>query len=288
MSPAGIIKSVNWHLISACNYRCRFCFARNLGETPVSFDTGAEILQKLVDIGMEKINFAGGEPLLHPRLPDYCAIAKDLGMTISITTNGSLLNEDLIRRMSNVVDWIALSIDSGSNDVEQQLGRGYGDHLSHCIEIAGPILEAGIQLKMNTTVTARTYQENMIPLAEMIRPDRWKVLQMMHIRGENDEAVEDLAITSDQFGQFVERHRRFVLKNGMVPVFESNDAMENSYFMITPGGSVKTDTGNVISKFSLNDVISYGVEHFVNPKKYQKRGGIYEWSAKNNVFGQGL
>jgi radical S-adenosyl methionine domain-containing protein 2 len=277
MSSAGVIKSVNWHLISACNYRCRFCFARNLGEDPVSFNKGVEIIRKLAEIGMDKINFAGGESLLHPRLHDYCEAAKDLGMTVAITTNGSLLNQERIRNLSNVVDWIALSIDSGSNEIERQLGRGTGDHVSHCIQVSGMIRDAGIRLKMNTTVTALTYRENMLSLVEKINPDRWKVLQMMHIHGENDDAVEELAITSEHFGLFVENHRGFVLNNGEMPIFESGDAMENSYFMITPGGNVKTDSGKVISKFSLDDVISCGVEYFVSPGKYHDRGAIYEW-----------
>ena len=277
MSSAGIIKSVNWHLISACNYTCRFCFARNLGEDPVSFDDGVGIIQKLVDLGMDKINFAGGEPLLHPRLLDYCRVAKDLGMTVSITTNGSLLNESLILKMRDVVDWIALSIDSGSNEIETRLGRGYGNHVTHCTEIANMIRGADIRLKMNTTITALTYRENMIHLVQVIKPDRWKILQMMHIRGENDDAVEDLAITSDQFNQFIENHKEVILENGEFPVFESSNEIENSYFMITPSGNVKIDTGNVITKFYLGEVISRGVECFVNPVKYQNRGAVYEW-----------
>lgn len=273
-----MIKSVNWHLISTCNYRCRFCFARNLGEAPVSFDKGVEIIQKLVDLGMDKINFAGGEPLLHPRLLDYCRIAKEQGITVSITTNGSLLNKDIIGKMRGVVDWLALSIDSGSDKIEAQLGRGYGDHVSHCIRVASIIRNAGIRLKMNTTVTAPTYQESMVPLALKIKPDRWKVLQMLHILGENDDAVGELAITSDQFNQFVENHCHVILEGGESPVFESSDEIENSYFMITPSGNVKIDTGNVITKYSLDEVISRGVEYFVSPVKYQNRGGIYEWA----------
>jgi len=62
MPAPSTIRSVNWHLISACNYSCRFCFAQNLGEKPVSFSEGQRILTRLADAGMEKINFAGGSP----------------------------------------------------------------------------------------------------------------------------------------------------------------------------------------------------------------------------------
>jgi len=278
MSSAGIIKSVNWHLISACNYRCRFCFARNLGEAPVSFDDGVGIIRKLADMGMDKINFAGGEPLLHPRLLDYCADAKEYGMTVSITTNGSLLNENMIMKMQDIVDWIALSIDSGSEQTEALLGRGTGNHVIHCKNIAGIIHNAGILLKLNTTITGHNYREDMHPLVWMIKPDRWKVLQMTHIIGENDDAVEELAITSEQFNHFIENHQNVILENGKLPIFESCDMIENSYFMITPSGNVKVDVGNVITKFSIADVISCGVECFVSPVKYQNRGGKYEWN----------
>jgi radical S-adenosyl methionine domain-containing protein 2 len=226
---------------------------------------------------MDKINFAGGEPLLHPRLLDYCTVAKDCGMTVSITTNGSCLDGNLIARMSEVVDWIALSIDSGSDEIEARLGRGCGNHVTHCTEVARIIHEAGIRLKMNTTITALTYRENMISLVKRIKPDRWKVLQMLHICGENDDAVADLAITSEQFNHFVENHREVCLDNGENPVFESSNDIENSYFMLTPSGNVKIDVGNVITKFSLDDVVSRGVEYYVNPAKYQNRGALYEW-----------
>jgi radical S-adenosyl methionine domain-containing protein 2 len=232
---------------------------------------------------MDKINFAGGEPLLHPRLLDYCAVAKEFGMTTSITTNGSLLNKGMILKMRGVADWIALSIDSGSDKIETQLGRGSGNHVSHCRRLASVIRNTGIRLKMNTTVTAQNYREDMHPLLMRIKPDRWKVLQMTHIVGENDNAVEDLAITSNQFNHFMVNHRDVILESGETPTFESCDLIENSYFMITPLGNVKTDIGNVIVKYFLKDVISQGVESFVNPAKYQKRGGLYEWSTRNII-----
>jgi len=231
---------------------------------------------------MDKINFAGGEPLLHPRLLDYCAVAKDHGMTVSITTNGMLLKKDLIGTMQHVVDWIALSIDSGSNETEALLGRGYGNHVTHCSCIAPIIRDTGIHLKVNTTVTSRTFCENMESLIQELKPDRWKVLQMLHIQGENDDAVEDLAITSEQFNYFVENNSQVILENGESPVFESCNMIENSYFMITPEGNVKIDKGNVITKFTLTDVINRGVDMIVDPVKYQNRGGLYEWNQPLN------
>ncbi|HRD16803.1 MAG TPA: viperin family antiviral radical SAM protein [Methanothrix soehngenii] len=271
------IRSVNWHLISTCNYSCRFCFARNLGEQPVSFSEGLTILSHLADAGMEKINFAGGEPLLHPRLFDYCRAARDLGMTVSITTNGSLLSQKLIEEHAACIDWLALSVDSASESTEKRLGRGYGQHVQHCIDLSDTIRAAGIRLKINTTVTRLTWEEDMADFIKRTSPDRWKVFQMLHIQGENDDAVADLAVTDEQFQTFCARHADVVLHGVVRPVFESSAMIEGSYFMITPRGCVKTDTGRVIRKYPLADVLQVGISGFVNEELYLGRGGVYAW-----------
>lgn len=277
MPAQSVIRSVNWHLISACNYSCRFCFARNLGEVPVSFPEGLAILSRLADAGMEKINFAGGEPLLHPKIFDYCHAARDLGMTVSITTNGSRLTPTKIKTHRDCIDWIALSVDSASEETEACLGRGNGNHVRHCIHLSDAIREAGIRLKINTTVTALSWHEDMTTFIRRSDPDRWKVLQMLHIKGENDEAAADLSVTDAQFSAFADRHAAVVLRDGVRPVFESSVMIEGSYFMITPGGHVKTDTGRAIRKFSLDDVLRTGVSGYVNETRYLERGGVYAW-----------
>jgi len=277
MPAPSTIRSVNWHLISACNYSCRFCFAQNLGEKPVSFSEGQRILTRLADAGMEKINFAGGEPLLHPRLFDYCRAAHDQGMTVSITTNGSRLTPDLVRTHRKCIDWIALSVDSASEETEVRLGRGGGRHVGHCIRLSDAIRRTGIRLKINTTVTALSRDEDMTGFIRRTDPDRWKVLQMLHIRGENDGAVADLSVTDAEFRDFADRHAAVVLRGGVLPVFESSAMIEGSYFMVTPGGRVKPDTGGVIRKYSLDEVLGCGVSEYVDEGQYLRRGGVYAW-----------
>lgn len=277
LSNPSNIRSVNWHMLSSCNYACRFCFARNLGETPVPYTEGVQILTRLAEAGMEKINFAGGEPLLHPQLFDYCREAHDLGMTVSITTNGSLLSDEMVHTHSNYIDWIALSVDSAFEHIEERLGRGRGGHVRHAIQTADAIRDAGIRLKVNTTVTSLSWTEDMTGFINRTSPDRWKVLQMLHIRGENDDAVDELSVTAGQFQAFVNRHRDLVLRNGVRPVFESADMIENSYFMVTPGGMVKTDTDRIIRKYPLDEVLQYGVSEYVSEGQYIERGGVYEW-----------
>jgi len=245
----------------------------------VSFEEGKILLKKLSDSGIEKINFAGGEPLLHPRLPDYCKEAKNLGMTVSITTNGSHLDQNMVSQLSGSVDWIAISVDSCLDTVEAAMGRGRGEHVTNALNAAVLVHEAGIHLKMNTTVTSLTWQENMHPLIQMMKPDRWKVMQMLVINGENDTSSIGLGVSSAQFREFVERHRSLCLGPDVYPVFESVDDMEDSYFMITPNGRVMSNAGRKITLYELDDILKQGVDKLVDSDKYLDRGGIYDWKG---------
>ena len=94
------------------------------------------ILSKLRDHSIEKLNIAGGEPLLHPNFGDILREAKDIGFVTSIVTNGSLLDHAKLKEYADCLDWVGLSIDSASDQIEMRLGRGYGHHVANVIQVA--------------------------------------------------------------------------------------------------------------------------------------------------------
>ena len=72
--------------------------------------------------GTEKITFVGGEPTLFENLDSVIIYAKQLGMITCLVTNGALL-EKLLEDCGKYLDWVAFSIDSIYEDVQQKLGR---------------------------------------------------------------------------------------------------------------------------------------------------------------------
>lgn len=278
MRSKGIIKSVNWHINSKCNYRCKFCYMKNLDLGFTEILKARNILEKLQSLGMEKVSFVGGEPLLYPLINDIIRMAKDIGFIVSITTNGSLLNEKSIKCMASYVDWIGISIDSIDESIEKELGRGFGNHIKHAVAASDIIHEHGIHLKINSTVTKLSYMEDMRPLIARLNPDRWKSFQVLHIRGQNDEYFPQLSITRDEFEQFISKNQDIVLKGGERPVFERCDDMVDSYFMISPSGNVILNTGGAYNEYPLADVNRRELENILDTGKYLARGGRYIWN----------
>ncbi|MCW4003054.1 MAG: viperin family antiviral radical SAM protein [Candidatus Bathyarchaeota archaeon] len=269
------VKSANWHITARCDYNCRFCFAQQLDSEIRNLACGEQILKKLKALEIGKINFTGGEPLLHPLLFPLIKLANSMNFVVSIISNGYHLNRDIIFEILPFVDWIGLSIDSAHEAVEEALGRGDGGHVKKIVELAEIIHQTGIKLKINTTVTRLNWMEDMRSLIIRLKPDRWKVFQVLHIGGQNDAHFDELSITDEQFNHFKTLNQDI---EGITPVFEGNQEMIDSYFMISPSGmamSNRDGTNRVLTP--LIDVNQCNISQIVDVQKYEKRGGIYPW-----------
>ena len=119
---AGVIKALCLHVAHTCNLNCAYCFAsqgKYHGERAVmSFEVGKQALDFLIaNSGTRRnleVDFFGGEPLMNFQVvKDLVAYARSIekehhkNFRFTLTTNGLLIDEDVIdfanREMSNVV-----------------------------------------------------------------------------------------------------------------------------------------------------------------------------------------
>lgn len=271
--------AVNFHLWPKCNLRCRFCYATfPTARAVLPLAQALRLLDLLAAAGSDKITFVGGEPTLHPHLPELLRHADGLGLTTCIVTNGARLTEVLDAAGSSV-HWVGLSIDSGDEATQAALGRGAGEHIARAVAHAAEARRRGIRLKLNTVVTALNWREDMSALVRAVAPDRWKVFQVLEIEGENDGKIEDLKIDARQFAAFVDRHQHLG-DTGMAPIAEDNDAMRGSYVMIDPQGCFFGNaTGRVVTS---EPILRVGVAAALSQvgyddAKFHERGGLYDW-----------
>ena len=138
--------------------------------------------------------------------------------------------------------------------------------------------ELGIKLKTNTVVTSMNYQETMVPLIGSLAPQRWKILQYLHIQGCNDKHMTELEIRPEQFELFRRNNAGMDLPSGANPIFESNEDMLGSYLMLAPDGQLVLNNGAIYKKVDLGSIgLDDDIGSYVDAKKYQKRGGSYAW-----------
>ena len=134
-----VIKALCLHVAHTCNLNCAYCFAsqgKYNGERAVmSFEVGKQALDFLMEHSGKRhnleVDFFGGEPLMNFQVvKDLVAYARSIekeagkNFRFTLTTNGMLINDDVIdfanREMSNVV----LSLD-GRKEVHDRYRVDY-------------------------------------------------------------------------------------------------------------------------------------------------------------------
>jgi radical SAM protein with 4Fe4S-binding SPASM domain len=92
--------SVKLKIIPRCNLHCEMCnhWRRPYGDS-LSSERLRHLFAELADLGCRKLHLSGGEPLLRPDTPDLIAHASALGMRVNMTTNGTLVNKDMAKRL---------------------------------------------------------------------------------------------------------------------------------------------------------------------------------------------
>lgn len=126
----------NYYVTYRCNAKCGFC---DIWEKPSPYITIEDVesnLLQLKKMGVKVIDFTGGEPLLHQKLPEFLSIAKRLGFITTITTN-TLLYPKYAEQLKDKIDMLHFSLDS-ADKAKHDESRGVAcyDFLIKSIEIA--------------------------------------------------------------------------------------------------------------------------------------------------------
>ena len=285
------VPSLNFHLWEPCNMQCGFCFATfqdvkrdmKLPKGHLPEKDCILVVDRIAEFGFEKINFAGGEPTLCPWLPSLIIRAKEHGMVTSIVTNGSRITEQFLGEVNGHLDWIGLSIDTVDSEKLIRMGRAIRGKVpfteEEYLSIISVIKRARIRLKINTVVTSVTWQEDFTNFIRLAKPERWKLLQALPVKGQNDEYIDDFVISSTQFDAYVQRNR-LVENDGITVVPESNEAMTKSYVMIDPAGRF-FDNSQGSYEYSA-PILRVGIEEslkqvLIDPERFHQREGKYDW-----------
>mmetsp|Transcript_2376 Transcript_2376/g.5639 ORF Transcript_2376/g.5639 Transcript_2376/m.5639 type:complete len:628 (+) Transcript_2376:22-1905(+) len=282
-------RSVNWHYTRQCNYSCKFCFhtAKTsffLPATAAGMEEAKECLRRLRRCGMEKMNFSGGEPFLHPKeLGELCRFCKqDLVLpSVSIVSNGSKITERWLQDFGRYVDILAVSCDSFHEETNFKTGRGKGSHIQQLEAVRQWCEAEEVLFKVNTVVNALNVDEDMAEGIRRLRPIRWKVFQCLLLEGENagEEALRDakkLTVSSEQFSAFLQRHKEIQC---LVP--EDNEKMKDSYLILDEEmrflnctGGAKRPTASLRHVPIVDAVRDAGFDS----QMFLSRGGVYGWT----------
>ena len=206
---SGVVKALCLHIAHTCNLNCSYCFAsqgKYHGERALmSFETGKRALDFLVENSGTRrnleVDFFGGEPLMNfevvKQLVAYARSIekeKNKNFRFTLTTNGVLIDDDVIdfanREMSNVV----LSLD-GRKEIHDRFRVDYAGNGSF----------DKIVPKFQKLVDARGHKDYyMRGTFTHANPDFLKDIQAMLDLGFTELSMEPVVCASGDEGELLE------------------------------------------------------------------------------------
>ncbi len=178
-------RNVFFHLLTACNLSCKHCYINpsQHGNATLSKDTVFKWLRLFVRPGQESnLILLGGEPTLHPDLPDIIRAAKTMRYTVTVDSNGYLFHNLLERVTPQELDFLSFSLDGPDPEINDPIR---GDNVfTICTENIRRAVDKGFNTSVIYTVSSLNIDalHRMPPLLVELGVKRF-FIQVIGLRG---------------------------------------------------------------------------------------------------------
>jgi len=198
---------VSWNITKRCNLRCVHCYI-DAGEAEANELTTKEaldVVDQMAEVGVPLILFTGGEPLVRHDFFEIAQYARDRGIKLVLSTNGTLITPEVAKRLKEVgVVYVGVSLDSISADFHDRF-RGVQGSFAAALTGIRNAIEAGLDVGLRFVVTAKNIHEvgEYVDFAASLGVRR---ITFYHLSaaGRAQKLSEDWWYTPEQYKRFIE------------------------------------------------------------------------------------
>ncbi|MBI5484728.1 MAG: mycofactocin radical SAM maturase [Deltaproteobacteria bacterium] len=152
--------NLTWEVTLACNLRCSHCLSSS-GEkarNELSTTEALDLVEQLHAAGVFQVNFGGGEPFIRPDFEQILAACHGHGIMTCISTNGTLITPELVKRLSvNRLVAIQVSLDGARRETcDAVRGKGVFDAAIQAVKL---LAATRIPTSINTVLTTQNADE---------------------------------------------------------------------------------------------------------------------------------
>ena len=159
----------SWEINLGCNYDCEHCYLGLKRFEGLSWEGKQQLLGVMRDAGVLWLQITGGEPTVDPLFLDSYALAYELGMMITVSTNGSRLwKPEILETLTRLPAYrVVVSVYGATAASYDGLTRRRGSFAKFQKGMAAA-LEAAIPMRLNLVVTEHNADEEaaMVAMAE--------------------------------------------------------------------------------------------------------------------------
>lgn len=152
---------VVWNLTRQCNLKCLHCYANagpNKSASELSTPEGREFIRDLSDFGVPVILFSGGEPLLRKDLFQLATFAREHGLRVALSTNGTLITPEVAASLREIgFSEVGISLDGTAGNNDRFRGKNGAYHAA--LEGIRNCVKLGMRVSLRLTMTRHNHHE---------------------------------------------------------------------------------------------------------------------------------
>jgi len=145
---------VVWNITRRCNLKCVHCYAQakdQVFDNELTTDEGKNLIDDLSQYKVPVLLLSGGEPTIRKDLPELAAYAIEKGMRAVISTNGTLITQEMARVLKDIgLSYVSISLD-GMEKIHDRF-RGVKGAYRAALEGIKNCQDAGIKVGLRFTI----------------------------------------------------------------------------------------------------------------------------------------
>lgn len=175
------LSNVNLEITYVCNLRCVICAhgkAKGALRNELGLSEWRRLLKELICMGVKKVAFIGAEPLIrYSDVIEMAAYLNNSGIVRQLTTNATLINQEMAEKLFDVFENISISVDAPDERHDRIRGqKGAFDAVQRGLQLLLDVKrkrKAQTRIAVHTTIFNSNYNvfEDMISFAEKIGVD---------------------------------------------------------------------------------------------------------------------
>jgi radical SAM protein with 4Fe4S-binding SPASM domain len=166
---------VVWNSTRRCNLACVHCYSDSYSQMyeEMTHDEALAFIDDIAQLGSPALLMSGGEPLMRRRAVELIAHARAAGLSVTLSTNGTLITPTVARRLAVVgVRYVGISLD-GIGEVHDTF-RGTKGAFERSLSGIRALTALGVPVGIRVTLTPTSIAAlpDLFALAERERVSR--------------------------------------------------------------------------------------------------------------------
>lgn len=227
---------VMWNITRDCNLRCKHCYIKaKPGAHPDEWtlEEGIRFIDEMAELEIPMLIVTGGEPLASEYFYPFAFHAKEKGVRMVISTNGTMITPERAQLLKEAgIRYVGVSLDAASAEKHDAF-RGVEGSFDAALQGVQNAMDAGLKTGLRITIHKDNWQEvpDLLDLAVEMGVPRFCLYHLVPTgRGEN---IAEWDITPKQRTEVLRQlyDKAIELRDKEIEILTTDSPMDGVYIL---------------------------------------------------------